>query len=287
MFKNAPVFNSSYLNEFLHLDELVLKASGQSSMRDDLALHLFNTKNLMILAENEEFCAFAFLFPYTIATVAIQSINLTPESRYLLIKIAFNVICELNEHAEGLRSKTSKKTPDISVRYSLRMSCRKTMNSLIALGFSLKFFRTNLSLSRLFTHTVEYIFGYMRRLSYGKDQANVAIRALTKQHISKDILRKYNLDSLYIRGRIAASEENIDDITSGWNLNIGEVSCENVANEIVQLMKGDLKYEDTETAQLLNFICENTPSVIPSLNTKKRIGDSIRSRQQSYNPTKK
>lgn len=287
MFKGAPIFNSSYINEFLNLDNLVLKASGPSSMRDDLALHLFNTKNLEILAENEEFCCFAFLFPFTIVTVAIQSENLTSQARYTLVKIAYKVICELNECAAGIRSKTSKKSPNIDVRFALRMSCQRTLNSLIALGFSLKFFHRNLSISRLFTHTVEYIFGYMRRLSYGKDQVDISVNALAKQDITKDTLKKYNLDSIHIRGRIAASEDGIEEITSKWKLDIIDVSHDQITEEIIQLMHGSMKFENTQTAKLLYFICQNTPSIIPSLNTKKRIGDSIRSRQQAYNSTKK
>lgn len=42
MFKGALIFNSSYKKEFLHLHDLVLKASEPSTMLDDLAFHLFN-----------------------------------------------------------------------------------------------------------------------------------------------------------------------------------------------------------------------------------------------------
>lgn len=272
MFKNSPIFNAKYLNEFLDLDELVITAKGLAAMRADLALHLFNTNNLKIL-ENNEFCGFAFLFPYTLVTVAIQSEVLTADARYLLIKIAFNCFCEFRENAAGLRSKTSRKPPNVEVRFALNMlnmSCKRTINTLIALGYALKNFNTNLRISRLFTHTVEYIFGYMRRLSYNKDSKEIAINALAKQQISKKILKQYNLDSIHIRGRVAVSDDDIDDITDGWKIDIPQIRCDNISEEIILLMKGSIQFENTETAKLLNFICDKSPSQIPSLNTKKK-----------------
>lgn len=64
----------------------------------------------------------------------------------------------------------------------------------------------------------------MRCLSYGKDQAHISINALTKQDIANDILKKNNLDSLHIRGKIPVSEDKIEDITSKWNLDIIDFS---------------------------------------------------------------
>ena len=57
-------FNAKQINKILNLDEIVITASGTVSMRDDLALNLFNSENLELLACHEEFCAFAFLFPF-------------------------------------------------------------------------------------------------------------------------------------------------------------------------------------------------------------------------------
>lgn len=283
MFKGAPIFNAQQINEILNLDTLVITASGQSSMRDDLALILFCSQNLEILAEHNESCAFAFLFPFTLVTIAIQSETLTTNSRYILIKIAFNVFTNLRQNAQGLRSKRSKKSPDVAVRFALENSCKRILNTLVALGYAMKYFNDNLAISRLFTHTVEYIFGYMRRLCYGKDKSDVAIKALAKQQISREILSKYNLDSIHIRGRIAASEDNINDLTSGWNMELCEIEYDIIHEEIILLMENEVSFEDTEISKLLYFIHENTPSIIPSLNTRKRKGDAIHSRQIAYN----
>ena len=69
MFPSAPVFNAVQVNEILMLPEIVIKAQGQASMRDDLALYLFKSQNLSVLAENNEFCSFSFLFPTTDLTI--------------------------------------------------------------------------------------------------------------------------------------------------------------------------------------------------------------------------
>ena len=286
MFEGAPIFNAKHLNEILNLNELVITAQGQSSMRDDIAFHLFNSANLSILALNEEFCAFAFILPYTLATIAIQSETLSTETRYIFIKLSFNLILSLREKSQKLRSRTSKKSPNINVRFAQETTCKRTLNTLIALGFALKFFDDDLAISRLFTHTVEYIFGYMRRLTYGKDKSDVAITALAKQQISKDIIKEYNIDRPFIRGRIDDKDENFNSIKSKWIININEIvdiSFEQIPNEINELMMGNLNYEETETAKLMNFIEQYSPSSIPSINTRKRKGDAIRSRQQAYN----
>lgn len=48
-------------------------------------------------------------------------------------------------------------------------------------------------------------------------------------------------------------------------------------------MENEVSFEQTEISKLLGFIHENTPSIIPSLNTRKRKGDAIHSRQIAYN----
>ena len=110
MFPGAPIFNAQQINEILKLDEIVIKASGPASMRDDLALNLFCSQNLELLAQHNEYCAFSFLFPFTLISLAIQSEKLTTNSRYKLIKIAYNVIISLRQNAKGLRSKKSQKS---------------------------------------------------------------------------------------------------------------------------------------------------------------------------------
>lgn len=191
-------FNAKQINEILNLDEIDITASGTVSMRDDLALNLFNSENLELLASHEEFCAFAFLFPFTLETIALQSETLTTNARYSLIKIALNVLLLLRENLKSLRSKKSKKSPNIHVQFALEMTCRRTMNTIIALGFAMKYFNENISISRLFTHMVEFIFGSMRRLTYGDDRSDAAINAITKQLISKQILKKYNFDQIHV-----------------------------------------------------------------------------------------
>lgn len=79
-------------------------------------------------------------------------------------------------------------------------------------------------------------FWDMRCLSYGKDQAHISINAQTKQDIANDILKKNNLDSLHIRGKIPVSEDKIEDINSKWNLGIIDFSHDQIVEEIIQLM---------------------------------------------------
>lgn len=59
MFPNGPVFNVVHVNEILMLPEI--KAKGQASMSNDLALYLFKSQNISVLAENKEYCFFSFI----------------------------------------------------------------------------------------------------------------------------------------------------------------------------------------------------------------------------------
>lgn len=127
----------------------------------------------------------------------------------------------------------------------------------------------------------------MRRLRYGNDRSDRAMHVLTKQQISKKLLQKYNLDQIHVRGRIDTVEDNITSLTSGWDMNLIQIDDQLIAEEIFQLMKGQIVFQNTETCKLLNFISLNTPSFIPSLNTNKRKGDAILSRQTTYSGMKK
>ena len=83
------------INEILNLDPLVINATGQATMRDDLTLILFSSQNLGMLAEYKKFGVFSFLLPFTLVNIAIQSETLTTNARYILIKITFNAIINL------------------------------------------------------------------------------------------------------------------------------------------------------------------------------------------------
>lgn len=192
----------------------------------------------------------------------------------------------MREKSQKLRSRTSKKSPHINIRFAQETTCKRTLNTLIVLGFELRFFDEDLSISRIFTHTFEYIFRYVRRLTYGKDQSYAAINALAKQQIAKDMIKEYKIDKPFIRGRIDDKEENFNEIKSKWIININDIvniSFDKIPNEINELLMGNLNYEETETVKLMNFIEKYSPSAIPSINTRKRKGDAIRSRQQAYN----
>lgn len=110
---------------------------------------------------------------------------------------------------------------------------------------------------------------------------------LTKQQMSNKILKKYNLDQIHVRGRIAVADEKIEDIVSDWTMELNQLDESLITDEIILLMKGQVIYENTEIYKLLNFINLNTPSFIPSLNTNKRKGDAVLSRQIAYHKNKK
>lgn len=125
--------NLRKINAVLDLDQLVLAARGPETMQNDLTLHLFNSRNFLILANNSEFWAFTCLFLYTIVTIAIKSETLKAQARYEFIKITYIVLNELNTDSESLRSRKGKKSPHIDVKFTENISYWRTMNILIPL----------------------------------------------------------------------------------------------------------------------------------------------------------
>ena len=109
-----------------------------TSLRDDLALHLFNSRNLLILVNNSEFWAFDCRFLYTIVAIAIQSETLTAQARYEPIKIAYDFLNELNADSERLRSRKGKKSLHIDAKFAENISFKRMMNTLITFGYILK-----------------------------------------------------------------------------------------------------------------------------------------------------
>lgn len=61
IYPGASVSNGKQINDILQLDDLVIIASDPSSMRDYLALNLFNIEYMQLFAEKKEFCAFSFI----------------------------------------------------------------------------------------------------------------------------------------------------------------------------------------------------------------------------------
>ena len=45
----------------------------------------------------------------------------------------------------------------------------------------------------------------------------------------KKILKQYNLDSIRIRGRVAVSDDDIDNITDYWKINIPQIRCDDIS----------------------------------------------------------
>lgn len=70
--------------------------------------------------------------------IAIQSDNLNTDSRYQLIKLAFNVILLLRQNAKGVRSRTNKKNLFVNVQFVKEINCKRTLNMLLVLGFVMK-----------------------------------------------------------------------------------------------------------------------------------------------------
>ena len=69
----------------------------------------------------------------------------------------------------------------------------RTKNTILNLGYALKYFSKNIKIRSLGTHLIELTFGNMRRTSYQNDSSEAMINGLVKSELLKGILKKYNI----------------------------------------------------------------------------------------------
>ena len=74
------------------------------SMRDDLALHIFNTINLDMSLDKKDYDEFIFILPFVLTTVVIQSNTLSVKARLDLLELSYQLIDVLSEIFESFVS---------------------------------------------------------------------------------------------------------------------------------------------------------------------------------------
>lgn len=73
-------------------------------------------------------------------------------------------------------------------------------------------------------------------MSHFKDEAHIAINSLAKQQFAKEILMKYDLNSIYFRRKIDTNGDNFEDINTKWDLYLCDLKINLIAEEINSLM---------------------------------------------------
>ena len=183
----------------LNIDPLIYKDGSITAMRDDVALKLFSLENIKILLQNQKWAELCFVFPFLLVTNVIQSGTLSIPARLELLEIAYKMIKIMAEQTKALPASPRKFTKDASFLTNIQMI--RIQNTIIGLAHALTFYPKNISMSRLGTHLIEFLFASMRRMSHNNNDSDVLVRAIIKSQIAKDIMNKYKITQ-QIKGRV-------------------------------------------------------------------------------------
>ena len=261
LFKGAKEINSQKIQEILQIDLKVFTAAGRESMRDDLAMKLINFDSLNKFAENDEYSCLVLLLPFVLFTDVLQSTNLSIYARKQLCFISYEIISLLYNESKGIQNIKSKNTDKVGyLRNSMR---ERTQNTILGFAYALEFYGKKLMTSRLGTHIVEFIFGHMRNGCNGYDVLDRCVYQLVKSEITKEMLEKYNKEELPIAGRSHPGGACFSD---QWNIDIdNDIDIQKVANECIELIHGNLNYQNSNIQKLIQFLSKEAPTKVPKL----------------------
>lgn len=259
LFKGSDVIDPKRICQELDLDPKILAAVGRESMRDDLALKLINFDSLKKLSNFEEYCCLVLLLPFVLFTDVLQSTKLSIEARKQLCFISYEILTLLANESKGIQTVKSRNSDKVGyLRNTMR---ERTQNTILGFAYALKYYGKNLMTSRLGTHIVEYIFGHMRNGCNGYDVLDKCVYQLVKAEVTKEILEKYGKEELPIAGR---SHPGGACFSEQWNIDIDdEIEIEKVPIECIQLIHGNLKYQDSNIMKLITYLSEEAPTKVP------------------------
>ena len=245
---------------------IIYKKTAALSMRDDLALHIFNTFNLQMIFEKQIYDEFLFILPFVLTTVVIQSTTLSIEARLDLLDLSYQLIDNISQHSTAFPQSPTKRSKEKKARYLTNTQFMRIKNTIIAFGHALTFHSNGICLSRLGTHLVEFIFARMRRMSYSNNNSDVLAKSIVKGEVVKTLLAKYGFEEEY-RGRVDFGGSRHDPEKWTTNLPINKQTIVQEVQQLLQMKSIDVKdtliaYSShyTNLHKLVIFLSTHSPS---------------------------
>lgn len=283
--KNSELIDFSKICINLNLNQELYAQGSNYAMRDDVALMIFSTLNIQNMVREKQWSFIVFLLPFVLTTNVIQSESLSIKARLNLLELSFSLLHLIENESQMFPKSPKKKEKPAS--YLTTPQFIRTKNTILGLGYALKYFSKNIKISSLGTHLIELTFGNMRRTSYQNDSSEAMINGLVKSELSKDILKKYNIKRK-IRGRInfGGSQYNEEE----WKNDIPDtISLQRIFEEVKYILSvNDSDMIDNNviiTKELINFLNVRSPS--PKIKIRGDLtGTKITMRNIIYNAKK-
>jgi len=201
--------------ELLNLPDVVHKEGASYAMRDDLALILFNPSVMKSMLSKNMWAMFCFVFPFTLVTITIQSPALSIGARNQLLELAYHALNIISRASTRYKERPSQHSEPAS--YLTKIQSIRIQNTILAIGHALMYYSDGLTINRLGTQIIEYMFARMRRMAHGQQSDDKLMSAFVKSEISKEICAKYDLND-HVIGRV--NYENRTTSTKNWDIDL-------------------------------------------------------------------
>ena len=250
------------LSKYYH--KLIESKQPLDTMKDNLALMILNTENLVLFGQNRRFQIFILLFVEVLILTVIQAKKLSIECRINLCKICYECITNLHEHRFS-KQRSNKKGERI-VSFLDNNTYQRMKNNLLCYAFAFKYYGKELSTDTLSSHPLELTFGDIRQSANGNDTSEMAIHCVTKSIIRDELMSQYGKNVSPTRGRSYIAGSSFDD---GWVINLPEdINVSLIKDEIISIVNEKLSFEEfeqTNTWKLSIFLRENAYTIVPNL----------------------
>lgn len=217
--KDSLGHNNKYLNDDSFL----------STMRDSLALELFDMMNVLFLFQKENIVLAMALLPMSLFHFAMRSQNVPLYSRVYALCLSLWLLYFYLLNAQ-LRDKKiiglNKKSGKRFCSFFSEIGLKRTINSIMAILIALNMDYDSLCLDRFGTHCLELFFGLIRGFSKGVDgwdrfystvgKTIMAQEALEKLGIAPNIKHRMNLAGVIITDHL--QKEQFSEIYSNTNI---------------------------------------------------------------------
>ena len=268
MTKTSPCIDFNKEREILRMSkyyhEIVESTNPLETMKDNLALMIINTENLLLFGQNEHYQFFTLLFVEVLILTVIQAKKLSIECRIDLCRICYNCITNLQNNCFK-KQRSSKKSANF-VSFLDNNTYQRMRNNLLCYAYAFKHYGRELSTDALSSHPLELTFGDIRRGSNGNDTSEMAIHSVAKSFIRDDLMNQFGKNVSPTRGRSYIAGSSYKD---GWSINLpNDIDACSIQDEIIQIANGKLSFEQfksTNTWKLSIFLKDNADTIVPNL----------------------
>ena len=237
----------------------------------------------MKLYEEGIWAEFLFIIPFVLVTNVLQSTTLTVKARIEVLELAYKMIEMFDDITK--KQPASPKRKEKPASFLTNPQLIRAQHTIIAIGHALKYHSSDINLSRLGTHLVEFVFGNMRRASKQNDNSNALINAIVKTEIAKDLLRSSGT-KLKHRGRVNFGGAKFDKekwvIDAPFEFN--EATIIEEINVILESNNNSVEIIQDKTpylGKLVSFFSQFSPSPKVTL-SKKVAGAAPNARNIAY-----